>query len=426
MKEKLAKLLDNRNFYIVISVLLAFVYWMSLSLSDDSDIEKTIYGVPVQLSYNSSAYMGFGLEIIGEEEMTVDVTVSGPRSQVNDLTRDDFLIYPNVNAVTSSGTRELRLLYSTVNTTAQYSITRLSKETVTLRFDKIITQTFPVQVNSSAIHVADGYLVDNSYTTPAEVSVHGPATEIGMISRVVATLPGLTDSALNETTLTSGRINLLDANGDPVDRSLLTLDLESVSVTIPVLRRTQLELKVNFMNVPQGFHVESLGCTLDHERIDVAVPTNFNSDLELVVGHIDMAAENFDCRKMQSFALTLPDGYRNLSNIDIVTASFDTQDYVSKLVTVSDIRAVNVPEGKEITPLTQNIYNVELFGPAEDIAMLDELEDEGTLEEYVIAQVDGSKVGINRGQQTIGAEILLPSFGSVLAVGDYSVVINVE
>lgn len=427
MKEKLAKLLDDRRFYMVISVIIALMYWMVLSLSDDSNIEKTIYDVPVQMDYNSTVYMGFGLDLIGAEATTVDVTVVGPRSQVNDLTPDDFLIYPNVNSVTSAGTKELRLLYTTVNTTAKYSITRLSQDTVNLRFDKIVTQNFPVQVDDSQIHLAPGYLMDDCYATPAEISITGPAEEIAAIGRVVATLPGLEDTgALRGSTLTRGIVNLLDGNGEPVDRTLLKVAQESVEVSIPVLRRTTLSLRVNFLNVPQGFNVESLGCVLDHETIDVAVPTTFNGDLDIVVGHIDMGAENYDCRKAQSFALQLPDGYTNLSNVDIVTASFNTQEYVSKIVNVSDIRVVNAPAGKEITALTQKIYNVELLGPADRIAMLDTLEDEGLLDEYVIAQVDGSKVGINRGQQTIPVQILLPSTGDVLAVGEYAVVINVE
>ena len=103
MKEKLAKLLEDRRFYMAISLILALMYWMVLSMADDSTIEKTFYSVPVQLDYNSSVYKGFGLDIIGDERITVDVTVAGPRNQLNELTADDFLIYPNVNSVTSGG-----------------------------------------------------------------------------------------------------------------------------------------------------------------------------------------------------------------------------------------------------------------------------------------------------------------------------------
>ncbi len=426
MKEKLAKLLEDRRFYMAISLILALMYWMVLSMADDSTIEKTFYSVPVQLDYNSSVYKGFGLDIIGDERITVDVTVAGPRNQLNELTADDFLIYPNVNSVTSGGVKELRLIYTTVNATAQYSIRRLSQDTIRLRFDTIVTERFPVQIDSSSVRVADGYLLDTITASPAEVTVTGPSEDVAQIRRAVATLTAMEGAGdIWETKLTRGIVQLLDGEGQPVDRTELTLDVESVGVTIPLLQRTELALKVNFMNVPQGFNVDSLGCKLDHETIHVAVPSNFNGDLEYVVGHIDLGADNFDIRQLQSFALQLPSGYTNLDNVSIVTASFDTQDYVSKLVTVSDIRVINAPAGKEITALTENIYNVELIGPPETIAMLDSLEDEDMLSEYIVAQVDASSVSINRGQTTIGVEILLPSMGDVLAVGDYTVVINV-
>ncbi len=426
MKEKLGKLLEDRRFYMVISLILAVMYWMVLSLADDSDIEKTFYNVPVQLDYNSSVYKGFGLDIIGDEEITVDVTVMGPRNLLNELRPDDFLIYPNVNSVTTGGIKELRLVYSTVNTTAPYSITHLSQDTVRLRFDRIVTQSFPVQIDSSNVRVADGYLLDTISVSPAEVSVTGPSEDVAKIVKVVASLSAMESAGdIWETKLTRGIVQLLDADGAPVDRTELALDAESVGVTIPVLQRTELALKVNFMNVPQGFNVESLGCKLDHETINVAVPSNFNGDLEYVVGHIDLGADNFDINQLQSFALQLPSGYTNLDNVSIVTASFDTQDYVTKMVTVSDVRVINAPEGKQITALTENIYNVELIGPAESIAMLDALEDEDMLSEYIIAQIDASSVSINRGQTTIDVDIILPSMGDVLAVGDYAVVINV-
>ena len=161
MKEKLSRLLDSRKFYLTLSILLAVLYWLVLSMADDSDIEKTIYNVPVQMDYNASVYQSFGLEIIGDEPITVDVTISGPRTVVNDVKADDLLVYPNVNSVTTSGTKTLRLVYSTVNSTARYTISHLSQEMVTLRFDKIITQKFQAQLDNSGIMVEDGYLLDS-------------------------------------------------------------------------------------------------------------------------------------------------------------------------------------------------------------------------------------------------------------------------
>ena len=55
MKEKLSRLLDSRKFYLTLSILLAVLYWLVLSMADDSDIEKTIYNVPVQMGWGGSA-----------------------------------------------------------------------------------------------------------------------------------------------------------------------------------------------------------------------------------------------------------------------------------------------------------------------------------------------------------------------------------
>ena len=243
MKEKLSRLLDSRKFYLTLSIFLAVLYWLVLSMADDSDIEKTIYNVPVQMDYNASVYQSFGLEIIGDEPITVDVTISGPRTVVNDVKADDLLVYPNVNSVTTSGTKTLRLVYSTVNSTARYTISHLSQEMVTLRFDKIVTQKFQAQLDNSGIMVEDGYLLDSCVITPAEIAVTGPSEEVSSIAQVWVTMPDMDGSTgLNESKITRGELHLLDEQGNEVDRTLLTLDNEQVEVNINILRILQQQL----------------------------------------------------------------------------------------------------------------------------------------------------------------------------------------
>lgn len=426
MKEKLGKLLDNRKFYLVFSIVMAVLYWLILSLADDSNIEQTIYDVPVQLDYNASVYQSLGLEIIGDEPVTVDVTVEGPRNAVGGLTADDFLVYPNVNSVATSGTKELRLVYSTVNTTAKYTITKLSQYTVTLRFDTMVTQKFPVQIDVSGIQVEEGYLLSASNAVPAEVSVTGPSEEIAQIAQARALLTGMNDTEkLSESKLTQGEIQLLNADGEEVDRTLLTLDTDRVEVTVPILRKAEQPLKIQFINVPQGFDVSSLNCELDHNTINVAVPTAYGTELDdYVVGYIDFST--LDYQGSYTFQVELPTDYINLDNIQNVTASFNIPDYETKLVTVSNIRVINTPVGTKLNVLTQKIYNVLLIGPPDSIELLDTLENEGVLNDYIVAQIDASKGGILSGQQTAEVQILLPSISDVFASGSYTAVIGVE
>ena len=421
----MGKLFANRKFSLIISIILAVLLWLVVSMNADDTVKQTIYDVPVQLDYNASAYQSFGLDLIDDEPVMVDVTVEGPRSVVGGLTTDDFLVYPNVNAVTTGGIKTLRLVSTTVNNTVKYSITGLSQETVMLRFDRIISQKFKLQIDTTGIDVEDGYLLNSSYATPDELTVTGPSEEINMIDRVEVELPGMKESAaLTESSVTEGVIHLLNENGEEVDSTLLTVDHDQVEVNIPILRRDEMQLKVQFFNVPRGFDVNTLNCTLDHDSINVAVPTSQGTDAEsYVVGYIDFST--MDYHGSMDFDVELPDDYINLDNIQTVTASFDTADYQTKLVPVSNIQAVNVPEDMKIQVETQTIYNVLLVGPSESIKLLDELEEEGVLDEYVIAQVDAGKVGIQSGEQLMSVQILLPSLSDVFASGAYKVYISV-
>ncbi len=431
MKEKLSRLLDSRKFYLTLSILLAVLYWLVLSMADDSDIEKTIYNVPVQMDYNASVYQSFGLEIIGDEPITVDVTISGPRTVVNDVKADDLLVYPNVNSVTTSGTKTLRLVYSTVNSTARYTISHLSQEMVTLRFDKIITQKFQAQLDNSGIMVEDGYLLDSCVITPAEIAVTGPSEEVSSIAQVWVTMPDMDGSTgLNESKITRGELHLLDEQGNEVDRTLLTLDNEQVEVNINILRILQQQLKVQFTNVPRGFDTSTLGAAPDRDVISVAVPTSYDESAaeDVYPLYINFYELQTSKKYQDDYVLELnsTDEYTLLNNIQQVTVRFQTEEYVEKKVTVSDLRVVNVPEGKKVTAVTEALDSVILVGPPEAMQQIEALEEAGVLEQYVIAQIDASKATLQSGQQMLPVQILVPSISSVFAIGMYSVVVSVE
>ena len=93
---------------------------------------------------------------------------------------------------------------------------------------------------------------------------------------------------------------------------------------------------------------------------------------------------------------------------------------------MSDLRVVNVPEGKKVTAVTEALDSVILVGPPEAMQQIEALEEAGVLEQYVIAQIDASKATLQSGQQMLPVQILVPSISSVFAIGMYSVVVSVE
>lgn len=428
MREKLSRMFDSRKFYLVLSVFLAVLYWLVLSLADDSEIETTIYDVPVQLDYNASAYQSFGLEIIGDEALTVDVTVTGQRNVLDGLTADDFLVYPNVNSVTTGGTKTLRLVYGTVNSTAKYSIARISQESVTLRFDKMVTQKFEVNLNRE-VSVQEGYMLDSCEAVQQDISISGPSEEVSTIAQVLVTMPDIAGQSLTESRTTRGEIHLLNADDEEVDRTLLVLDNEQVDVNINILRRIQQPLKLQFTNVPRGFDVSTLQPTLDREEIGVAVPTTYDQtqldeSYPVYINFFDLQNSGNleeDC----VVPLTTSEDFKLLDNVQQVTVHFNTEGYAQYRTRVTDIRIVNTPEGKKVEASTPALESVTLMGPPEEVEKLKALDEEGVLQEYISAQVDASKILNQSGEAMLAVQILIPSINSVFAVGSYTAVVNV-
>ena len=101
-KSKLKIFLDSKYFTMLLSFLMAVAIWIVVVTFFSTEARTTIKDVPIDIDYNSS-YLNLDLEIIDQSIETVDVTVTGPRDVVGSLTKDDVIVYPNVNNVKMAG-----------------------------------------------------------------------------------------------------------------------------------------------------------------------------------------------------------------------------------------------------------------------------------------------------------------------------------
>ncbi|MEG1932917.1 MAG: hypothetical protein RR075_07380, partial [Pygmaiobacter sp.] len=66
MKKKISfsRLFDNKQFNVVVSILVAVLAWLLVSLYVNTEDTSTIEDVPVKLDYSASAYQSMGLSIV--------------------------------------------------------------------------------------------------------------------------------------------------------------------------------------------------------------------------------------------------------------------------------------------------------------------------------------------------------------------------
>ena len=86
-----SKWMHNKKVVMTVSLVCAIIFWGIINVSESPNITRDIHNVPVVISLEGTAAKDvFDLDVVGGEERTVTVTVSGPRYIVAGLTAEDI------------------------------------------------------------------------------------------------------------------------------------------------------------------------------------------------------------------------------------------------------------------------------------------------------------------------------------------------
>ena len=392
---------DNRFFLGIVSVLAAVLVWMVVSTFLDPQGSFVIKDVSVNYGYQSTIYTSKGLDIVDQQAVdNVQVQADGNGTLIGKLSSSDIMVYPVYNGVQGAGKTTLRLearITNTDYTNVGIKLTVLSPQTVDVVFDTVGEKTLPVTTDTSGITIADGFTLNRITTTPTEVTLTGPTSELDKISEVVA--PVSHEGSLSDSVSATASLELRDENGDIVTPEYTTLDSNTADINLTVYQVRELPLSIVFINAPSGFDTSYLKYSLSIPTLNVAG----GALTELSVAAFDLGREFAFDRDYQK-NIELPAGVVSLDGVSAVTIRFDTTDMTSRTFTVTNIRTVNVPS---------TIHQVTLYGPKSEMEELSA--------DSILAQVDCQNLAVSVGQQTVAASIQVPSSSHIFAVGNYTV-----
>ncbi|MBQ8604911.1 MAG: hypothetical protein IJ410_08755 [Oscillospiraceae bacterium] len=412
-KGKFSHLFEDNRFLLALSFFIAVTLWGYVVVYVNNQDTTTIRNVPINMQYRRSMYQSMGLDVIETDISSVDVTVTGPRSVTGDLTADDIIIYPSITTIEGAGTYSLALTYEKTSNVKNFTINSLSKDTVSVRLDRVVTKEFPLEVDISTITVGSDKMADRPTANPAVLTVTGPEYKVSTISRVVAATT--VKETLSQSAVLPGEIILYDENNSEIDHKLLTFDKDAVDITVPIMKEVTVPIKVEYVNVPDGFDTSVLNMSLSIKEIRLAVPAkNAGSLTEFVAGYIDLSTLQTD----QPYVLDikLPTGYRSMDDIQQVNATISSENLVERSVNVDEIKILNDANGS-IQVLTQIISNVTVLGEKEAVEALSH----GS----VIAQIDASRLSAAQGQQTVEVSFIIPSTDKAYVKGVYTATIKI-
>lgn len=406
-------LFDNDKFLWFFSFLFAFMMWFTVVNTIYTSTDRTITGVPVSFNTAGTSLEALGLDAVLDEPLTVKVDISGERSIVAEVDREDILVEADLTGVTAAGEYTIRLSASD-RLGRGFDVTGVHPREVQVRFDRTVTKTLPVTVDLSGLTYPDGYVIGDEYVNVQSVTISGPESDVSRVVSCVARAKkagGITKTEVLDTQLV-----LLDADGNEIPSDYIEMSSREAAITVPLLKTKRLPITVGFLNVPDTFPLDELKYSLSKEDILIAGPeSSISSMTELNVGYIDfrdMDGGDF------SFGLNLPAGYINLEGDESITVSFDTTDLDSETFTVSNIRLVNVPADYEVSLITNAIRGVRVYGSTQALASLTASD--------LVAEVDLSSGDLSTGSSSVIVNIYAPGKGLVWCSGTYRVQISVQ
>ena len=287
IKFKLDNLFKNDKFLLVFSLLAALVIWLLVVVNVSPATTRVIQGVKVNI--DSTVPSQFGLEVFGEKEFTVDVTVKGKKYQISPaaLSAEDIVVTAQTNSVDSAGKRTLQLKPE-IPEGADYTISSISQKNIDVYFDtaKTVQMVIEPLVETDGFPVVEeGFTSGNINLSETSVTVAGPSTEINRIEKVVAKLE-LEKSLSSNKSADAELVLLNDKNRS--DFKYVTMSIDKVVLTIPVLQKKELNTIVGFKNAPDNFIVSPLKYTVSPAKdlFNISVD-DYEKTVDFTIGTID-------------------------------------------------------------------------------------------------------------------------------------------
>lgn len=407
--------MKSKVWSLLISVVVAVTLWTYVITTVSPNSKTTIPDVPVVFEGETWLLENRNLMITSGLDTTVDLEVSGNRSDLNKLSRSNMTLKVDLTKVYEAG--KVNLTYS-IGTPPDVPASAITVEgrypaTVELNVEKRLTQEIPVNVVFEGA-VPEDFIADteNAVLDYPVVNIKGPASVVELVKQARI------DVDLNERTESLSenyRYTLCDEEGNPVDVEQITTDVAEVHLDVKIQRFREIALKMNMIyggGASEGY----TRCVIKPDRIRVSGSDAVLEDLtELVLGTVNFAelTEN----TQMTLPINLPEGVTNLTGITEVTVDVSFVGLNIKEFTTENIKVINVPEGLKYE-LMSEVMKVTLRGP---VGMINQLQPQDI---EVIVDLTGKEVGAS----TVKATIALKGdqFSAVGAVGTHTVSITLK
>lgn len=358
----LRKLIYNDKYLIGLALVLAVLIWIFTSLSIGTAETKTLkLHMPIELSDEVSEQLGMQYYTL-QDTVDLSVTISGPKYVIGQVDENDLAVRFDTSNVNRTGEQSIPIIVTNNSKTLDYDISSTYPNSIQCYFDANMSKTFDVKTNYDPTKAASGYYFGTPVLSDDKVIVTGPKTYVDKIDEVSVTVDFGEANELTEMYNADCKIQLSGAGAYDSYLSIASKKapdkaINTVSVTLPILKNTTLPVAVQYEDMPEDLPKDALQEQYSVSTISCGVLDSANIT-SAIIGTVDFSSLSvgrntftFDITNLSGIAL-------NEDEVTTVTATITVPStYQAYGVSVNPTMVEKQNESDEYTYTIKSLSN---------------------------------------------------------------------
>ena len=211
------------------SLIFAAIVWFLITNINDPVTSVRYTNIPVTLkNTNLITDQGQVYTVLDNSDVISSVTIFAPRSIIDSLTQNNIIASADIQDLSSLNTVSINV--STNKYSDKIENITPSSTVVKLSVERKASKSLALSATTSGT-LADGYVIGDVSTEQNMIRISGPESIINSVkyAAVDVDVTGFTSNIG-----TDADIVLYDANGDPIDGSLVSMNIKTVRVNVVI------------------------------------------------------------------------------------------------------------------------------------------------------------------------------------------------
>ena len=414
-KLKFRDIFNNDKLILLFSVIISFIFWIILAFGDSETKPVTISDINIDIELSSTAQED-GLKVFGGKDINGEVSVTGSRIIVGQLTKSDIKITaPMASSITAPGNYTLELVPQKSGILTDYEFSSgVTPGFVTVMVDRYREAEFTVE-NGIKYQSDPAYFAGTTTFSSPKVKISGPESEISKVKKIVAE-DEVQDVLKASRTIYKVPLVMYDSYDEVISSDLIVMSTVSEDVTIPILLRKTLPISAQFTNQPEDMSYFDSRITVEPKEIEIAGPEEMFGEYNSVLlepidfSKVDLSNNVFDQ------TVVIPSGCKNLSNTYQARVTIDMSGMRTKTFNVSNFSILNKGENKDAKVSTSSV-SVTVIGPYSQINTMSSSD--------IVGEIDLKGKESFTGLTEMPVTFKVKNYGHCWSYGSYNVNIEV-